>query len=267
MALWLQAKLASSKPTRCSNLISADSDKKPLDEMQDSAVMKEVWEGRVPVSFSVNPREIACIELPKKLFVIFVSLFKFMQYPIGLLYDIYADDAVHPWNITVRVKDFPQEELLSCKSLNIVEAHFNHMLKQAGVVKHQGHIIEKMQKHEIKQLWNSFVNSRFDQFWAVNLKLMENSQSHPIKALPVRLYKNDHKFVQRLCPVTVSTQPVRPSTVLDLIQITNFVAENEIEETKFICHGVVVPHDTQLIWLYINLSYPDNFLHIVVRSK
>ncbi|KRY81645.1 hypothetical protein T4B_6004 [Trichinella pseudospiralis] len=33
MALWLQAKLASSKPTRCSNLISADSDKKPLDEV------------------------------------------------------------------------------------------------------------------------------------------------------------------------------------------------------------------------------------------
>ncbi|KRY33759.1 Autophagy protein 5 [Trichinella spiralis] len=214
--------------------------------MQDSAVMKEIWEGRVPVSFSVNPREIA-------------------QYPIGLLHDIYADDAVHPWNITVRVKDFPQEELLSCKSLNIVEAHFNHMLKQAGVVKHQGHIIEKMQKHEIKQLWNSFVNSRFDQFWAVNLKLMENSQLHPIKALPVRLYKNDHKFVQRLCPVTVSTEPVRPSTVLDLIHITNFVPENEIEKTKFICHGVVVPHDTQLIWLYINLSYPDNFLHIVVR--
>ncbi|KRX67951.1 Autophagy protein 5 [Trichinella sp. T9] len=213
--------------------------------MQDSAVMKEIWEGRVPVSFSVNPREIA-------------------QYPIGLLHDIYADDAVHPWNITVRVKDFPQEELLSCKSLNIVEAHFNHMLKQAGVVKHQGHIIEKMQKHEIKQLWNSFVNSRFDQFWAVNLKLMENSQLHPIKALPVRLYKNDHKFVQRLCPVTVSTEPVRPSTVLDLIHITNFVPENEIEKTKFICHGVVVPHDTQLIWLYINLSYPDNFLHIVM---
>ncbi|KRZ60660.1 Autophagy protein 5, partial [Trichinella nativa] len=268
--------------------------------MQDSAVMKEIWEGRVPVSFSVNPREIACIELPKRFFLFAprVSYFPLAaekiykhfasyvdddrfneiwleyngiplpwQYPIGLLHDIYADDAVHPWNITVRVKDFPQEELLSCKSLNIVEAHFNHMLKQAGVVKHQGHIIEKMQKHEIKQLWNSFVNSRFDQFWAVNLKLMENSQLHPIKALPVRLYKNDHKFVQRLCPVTVSTEPVRPSTVLDLIHITNFVPENEIEKTKFICHGVVVPHDTQLIWLYINLSYPDNFLHIVVRSK
>ncbi|KAJ3297874.1 autophagy protein 5 [Blyttiomyces sp. JEL0837] len=33
-----------------------------------------------------------------------------------------------------------------------------------------------------------------------------------------------------------------------------------------ITHGIVVPLDTPVLWLSRNMSYPDNFLHLVVRS-
>lgn len=35
-------------------------------------------------------------------------------------------------------------------------------------------------------------------------------------------------------------------------------------ELSAVCHGVVVPLDTPVIWASLNLAYPDNFLHITL---
>lgn len=36
------------------------------------------------------------------------------HYPIGLLFDILANDGVLPWTVTVHFKKFPEEILFKC---------------------------------------------------------------------------------------------------------------------------------------------------------
>lgn len=42
--------------------------------------------------------------------------------------------------------------------------------------------------------------------------------------------------------------------------------EEEYEHLEVISHGVTLPKQTPLIWLAKNLVYPDNFVHLVVKS-
>lgn len=45
------------------------------------------------------------------------------QYPIGLLFDLVANDAPLPWNITVHFNDFPTKEVLACPNRQVLNAH------------------------------------------------------------------------------------------------------------------------------------------------
>lgn len=71
-------------------------------------------------------------------------------------------------------------------------------IKEADVLKHRGQIVSSMQKKDHNQLWLGLQNDKFDQFWAVNRKLMETSgeQNH-FKYIPFRFYIDD-KYIQKL---------------------------------------------------------------------
>lgn len=72
----------------------------------------------------------------------------------------------------------------------IVESHFMSCLKEADVLKHRGQVVSKMQKKDHNQLWLGLVNDKFDQFWAVNRRLMEPSGDlEGFKYIPIRCYK------------------------------------------------------------------------------
>lgn len=63
-------------------------------------------------------------------------------------------------------------------------------LKEADVLKHRGQVVSTMQKKDHNQLWLGLVNDKFDQFWAVNRKLMEPSADcDGFKYVPIRCYK------------------------------------------------------------------------------
>lgn len=63
-------------------------------------------------------------------------------------------------------------------------------LKEADVLKHRSQVVSTMQKKEHNQLWMGLVNDKFDQFWAINRKLMESTpESNGFKYLPMRIYR------------------------------------------------------------------------------
>lgn len=71
-------------------------------------------------------------------------------------------------------------------------------LKEADSLKHKGQVISQMQKKEHKQLFLGLLNDKFDQFWAINRRLMEVGELDSFKSLPLRCY-NDVSFCNFPC--------------------------------------------------------------------
>uniref|UniRef100_A0A2K5LZ24 Autophagy related 5 n=1 Tax=Cercocebus atys TaxID=9531 RepID=A0A2K5LZ24_CERAT len=124
-----------------------------------------------------------------------------MHYPIGLLFDLLASSSALPWNITVHFKSFPEKDLLHCPSKDAIEAHFMSCMKEADALKHKSQVINEMQKKDHKQLWMGLQNDRFDQFWAINRKLMEYpAEENGFRYIPFRIYQTTTEsfFFQKL---------------------------------------------------------------------
>ncbi|XP_078062659.1 autophagy protein 5-like, partial [Mustelus asterias] len=112
------------------------------------------------------------------------------HYPIGLLFDLHATNTALPWNIIVHFKNFPETELLHCLTKDAVEAHFMSCIKEADALKHKSQVINEMQKKDHKQLWMGLQNDKFDQFWAINRKLMEYpTEEGGFRFVPFRIYQ------------------------------------------------------------------------------
>lgn len=167
-----------------------------------------------------------------------------------------------------------------------MESTFMYSLKEADAIKHKTVLVNCMQKKDHIQLWTGLVNYKFEQFWSINRRLMvpDEDKSH-FKAIPFRLYlvvkskdqgsggdtgqtnTDTPLFVQKLIkPVLEDGELARFS---HLIEQTLRPSETAMDEDnhQYILHGIHVPLDTPLQWMSEHLSYLDNFLHIIVKSK
>lgn len=258
---------------------------------QDYLVLREIWEGKIPVEFCLASNEIAAVEPPKPFYVLVprISYFPLVlekaqkyfsgfvteedgdelwldyqgiplkwHYPIGVIYDLYKTDEALPWQITLHFKDFPETDLIRCHSKEAVEAHFMQAVKEADQLKHKAEVINSMQKIDHKQLWNGLASDRFDQFWAVNKRLMENNVETPIRHVPFRIYQYDRPFVQKLC------KPFKENgdrlTMEELV--TEVIPSFDFSKSRLVSHGIEIPRETPMLWLAENLAYPDNFIHL-----
>lgn len=110
-------------------------------------------------------------------------------------------------------------------------------LKEADFLKHRGLVINGMQKKDHNQLWLGLQNGnnlvsciatviiyiyrvslldKFDQFWAVNRKLMEApSDSDHFRYIPFRCYLEDGYRQKLIKPITEDGQK---RTLSDLLQ-------------------------------------------------
>ncbi|XP_066998654.1 autophagy protein 5 isoform X1 [Anabrus simplex] len=260
----------------------------------DREVLRLIWEGRLPVCFQLNSDEVYDIQAPDPFYLMVPRLSYFplvtdkirkhfvrhihpdkqeaemwldfngmalkWHYPIGVLFDMYAADIQLPWNITVHFDKFPEDELLHCPSREAVESHFMSCVKEADVLKHRSQVMSNMQKKDHIQLWLGLQNDKFDQFWAVNRKLMEVCGEDSFKHIPFRCYRGEEAFLQRLVkPVTEEGQK---KTLQHLIQEV-YPDEHNI---RVMTHGIEPPLETPLQWLSEHLSYPDNFLHLCIQT-
>lgn len=135
-------------------------------------------------------------------------------------------------------------------------------IKEADYLKHKSQIINGMQKKEHNQLWLGLQNDKFDQFWAVNKKLMEQTNNELFKHIPIRFYKLDATtMIQRLIKPTKENGEM--NTLNDVInQVFPESFEDDKCKLKIIIHGLQPPLETPIHWLSEHLSYPDNFLHL-----
>uniref|UniRef100_A0A8C2NLL2 Autophagy protein 5 n=1 Tax=Capra hircus TaxID=9925 RepID=A0A8C2NLL2_CAPHI len=208
----------------------------------DKDVLRDVWFGRIPTCFTLYQDEITEREaepyyllLPRVSYLTLVTdkvkkhFQKVMRqediseiwfeyegtplkwhYPIGLLFDLLASSSALPWNITVHFKSFPEKDLLHCPSKDVIEAHFMSCVKEADALKHKSQVINEMQKKDHKQLWMGLQNDRFDQFWAINRKLMEYpAEENGFRYIPFRIYQTttERPFIQKLFrPVSTDGQ-------------------------------------------------------------
>lgn len=184
--------------------------------------------------------------------------------PIGLLYDLLnssGDDPELPWQITVHLSSFPTDLLLPCHTRDQVETVFMSALKEADQLKHSGKVVSLMQKKDHNQLWLGLTSDKFDQFWAINRKLMEptGAGDEGFRHIPARFYvagvdnsgQATSNIVQRL---------INPG--LSLGQVIKDMGWTS--SARVVTQGVSPDLSTPILWMSRHLSYPDNFLHFVI---
>eukprot|EP00112_Aurelia_sp_Birch-Aquarium-sp1_P023470 Seg700.13 transcript_id=Seg700.13/GoldUCD/mRNA.D3Y31 product="Autophagy protein 5" protein_id=Seg700.13/GoldUCD/D3Y31 len=267
----------------------------------DREVLREVWEGRIPVCFTLSQDEITTVEQPEPYYILVPRLSYFplvvdkmcrhfqtatgqsdsdemwmeyqgqplkWHYPIGVLFDLYASNEALPWNITVHFKRFPDQELIRCHTKEVVEAHFMSCLKEADNLKHRSQVMNAMQKRDHKQLWSGLNNDKFDQFWSVNKRLMERLNGETFKNIPFRIYLIDRPYIQMLFrPLSAKGEFL---TLRDLINsVSSKLLERDFvsSQWRLIIQGVEPPLETPAQWLSEHLSHPDNFLHICMIEQ
>ncbi|XP_067638169.1 autophagy protein 5 [Eurosta solidaginis] len=259
----------------------------------DREILRMIWEGQIAICFQADSEEIVGIQQPesfylmvsrlsylplvtdkvKKYFIRYISheqqdgnvWFDYngiplkLHYPIGVIYDqLHPHEDGVPWNLTIHFSKFPEEMLVKISSRELLESHFMACLKEADVLKHRGQIISSMQKKDHNQLWQGLSNDKFDQFWAINRRLMEPSGDQDIfKCIPIRLYAEDDVYNQKLiAPLNKTGQKKTIGELMAELSTPN----KKIVEIR--THGIGIHEEANLQWLSEHLSYPDNFLHL-----
>ncbi|PVD29204.1 hypothetical protein C0Q70_11801 [Pomacea canaliculata] len=269
---------------------------------EDREILREVWEGRIPVCINLAKEELDTVEEPDPYYLLVPrqSYFPLVMdkvqkhflkhmstenqehgemwlefegqplkwhYPIGVLFDLHRNSASLPWNLIVHFQNFPEDELLHCPNKEAVEAHFMATVKEADVLKHRSQVINGMQKKDHKQLWTGFQNDKFDQFWSVNRKLMESEGEDVFKYIPFRIHQPDSLPVQKLFkPLDDSGEPHTLTRLLKTA-LPDYDWPDELKYKDVIIQGIKPRLDTPVLWLSEHLSYPDNFLHICVIPR
>lgn len=259
--------------------------------MRDSEILRQVWDTQLPLCLRLARGEVATLHEPDALFVSMSRLsylpllanrllrqfrpfipttahdgadlwFEFAgqplkaHLPVGVLWDLFSarDAPPLPWTLTVHFADFPHEALLRCNSRAAVETLFRSAVKEADALKHSGSVVASLQKHETTQLWQSLALGKFDDFWAVNERLMARLDDKHFRCVPFRLYTDG----QRTPPLQRAVRPASQSTLAELLRACS------ADGASVVTHGVRLPADASLQWLSEHMSYADNFLHLVL---
>lgn len=268
---------------------------------EDREILKEVWDGKLPICFRLSDEECSSAE-PEEIYLmvsrqtyfplvldrvkVHFSDFVSSQlktnelwldyngtplkwyYFVGLLYDLYANNndstgGTTPWTLNVHFGDYPTD-MMQYLNKESIESLFMSTIKEADALKHRGKVVNEMLKKDHKQLWYGVQNDKFEQFWSVNRKLMElngQEESGGFRCIPFRLYENDRAFVQK--NFEPCTDVGKKRTLGDLLEVI-YGAEGYMSKNVLI-QGITPSLETSVQWLSENLSYPDNFLHICVK--
>lgn len=121
----------------------------------DREVLREVWEGKLPIAFKLDPDEVVDIQHPDPFYLMVPRLSYFplvtdkvrkhfakyvandkqdqemwlefngqplkWQYPIGVLSDLMLGDDHLPWMITVRFDKFPESQIYKFSNKSVIK--------------------------------------------------------------------------------------------------------------------------------------------------
>ncbi|TPX53939.1 hypothetical protein PhCBS80983_g06104 [Powellomyces hirtus] len=211
------------------------------------------------------------------------------HYPVGLLCDYQMADIDHsagplPWHITVHFLNFPADKLIRVSpdsSIPSIRDAFMSMVKEADFMRH-GTIKKVMglSKQDQTQLWDSLVSHSFEEFWHVNSQLLVSENTWP-RYVPLRIYvpglpviqepipsideETDQPYTLRHVLASVLPQYFKPRADGDASRRGSVDSMKRAPDAVALLHGIEAPLGVPLVWLSQNCSYPDNFLHIVIR--
>ncbi|KAK9722286.1 autophagy protein 5 [Basidiobolus ranarum] len=210
------------------------------------------------------------------------------NYPVGLLYDLHTtsqgttpstDGTCLPWKIAVHCKEYPGDKLIRSPSSNMARDYFMSIMKEADYLRNGStKKVMNLSKKDQIQLWDSIIADNIQDFWLVNAQLITNDNQPP-KHVPLRIYlPADCPVLQE--PITVYKENGEEYTIGEIFEIllpdlfkpsaedsstsSNEELNHPTLKASALIHGVTLSLDTPLPWLYQNLSFPDNFLHIVI---
>ncbi|EFO84706.1 hypothetical protein GCK72_001173 [Caenorhabditis remanei] len=210
-----------------------------------------------------------------------------MYVPIGVIYDqanLLENDAI----LEISVKTTQPPETFQMVDPDMVKAMFMQTVKEADYLKTKSDITNSMMVDEMPQLWRSITNNNFDEYWTMVQKLMDPKDGKDFTHVPLRVYVKNQPFKQALITLKHPNGSLRTigEAVSDVLQLspsseastptsessassgatTSSTSPNS-EERRLISHGIDIPAHTPLIFASKNLSYPDNFVHIVIASN
>ena len=276
----------------------------------DKQVLREVWEGKLPLCITIAPDEVNSIDPIEKIYVMaprqsylplccerVAEVFRKAHasgdaseegsnshtevwfehngtplkwhLPIGVLFDLHSDDTnLLPWQLTAHCANFPEGELLHCRSSDVIEAHFISRLKEADYLKHDGDVINAMRRNDHQALWSGVKGQKFEQFWDVNQKLMEPVRAASFKYIPFYIHQRNQPVTQRLFQPNNNNDDNgdAPSKTLAHL-LEDSLPQFDPTTSRVVVQGLEPPLETPIQWLSEHLSHLDNFLHIVVRER
>ncbi|KAI8852171.1 autophagy protein Apg5-domain-containing protein, partial [Chytridium lagenaria] len=209
------------------------------------------------------------------------------HYPIGLLFDLHNTPSASqkqipelPWEITVHISSFPADKIFRTVAVNGFDPpldFFMAQLKETDFIRNGStKRMMSLTKHDQMSLWNALRLNDHDAFWEVNAKLLGlASSSHAEdaavpKSVAMRIYWGSRPIVQEMvAPIDGEGQEV---LLGDTLRNLGVPWEECVEETstssprdmRAITHGVKVLGSTPVLWISRNMSYADNFVHLVV---
>lgn len=176
----------------------------------DKELLKENWEGKIPILFRLSEEDQFIREDCEPLFlsvrrqsyfpIVLYKVNKYFQkflepacslsnswledengeklkwhWPVGVLFDLQClshNSVLIPWIITVHYKNFPSTDLIAFPCQDSIKSFFMSAIKEADFLKYKGQNINSMKPEDVASLYESMVNENFEKFWSVNQQLM-----------------------------------------------------------------------------------------------
>eukprot|EP00899_Mesostigma_viride_P014973 jgi/Mesvir1/23477/Mv22326-RA.1 len=187
-----------------------------------TALQRELWAGAVPIKVSLHVTEITSLPPPSPLYLIAPRLsylpslvsrirehfdgalplagsdapwFEFQSVPlkwhipVGVLFDIFSNDARLPWELTIHFRcAYPSDQLPACDvSSNNGDVRWNYMnqLKEATYLAcGSAKPVMSLSKKEQEDLWESVLRTQLDEYLTASSKLRRatGTSSRPTSA-------------------------------------------------------------------------------------
>eukprot|EP01121_Diplochlamys_sp_Union-15-3_P007365 TRINITY_DN1868_c0_g1_i3.p1 TRINITY_DN1868_c0_g1~~TRINITY_DN1868_c0_g1_i3.p1 ORF type:complete len:153 (+),score=23.12 TRINITY_DN1868_c0_g1_i3:467-925(+) len=149
-----------------------------------------------------------------------------------------------------------------------MRSHWINTMKEASYLKHGD--VKKMNSltvAETQDIWEFFVNNKFDAFWKINEKLASDKDT--IRYVPVRICKQDRFLQEPVLPKLENGQEETLGGVLakQVGQYFHQTEDGSVQTTspcKILVHGISPPLETPILWLSQNMSHSDGFLYIIL---
>ncbi|EYE99636.1 autophagy protein 5 [Aspergillus ruber CBS 135680] len=290
------------------------------------SIQKTVWDGKLPLEIVLAPSEsrsydqtdpylIACSRLaylpsllPRLRAFFSPSLidpnshshdgwFSFegvplkWHYPIGLLYDLYAEadpasskgsksdeagetaSGPHSWRLTVHFNDWPHEELVQLDAEGVViNDAFINSVKEADFLRNgTAKGIMTLSKEDSSGLWEAVQDVDLPSFQRISNILLP---TQPFRSVPIRFFlplppdsgAPSLKLVQSpLSPSISTSQPQTIGTALHTLLPHLFPSRRTPVLAKPVLHGAVVPMSAPIEEVVRSSAYGDGWAYIVIR--